>query len=71
MNDIHYACYRQHRERSPEIPPEVWAKVLPDVPAMERRYQDEINAYANAKQEPRWVREANTGGRDPGVDYRA
>ena len=36
-----YANYVYNRERSPKISPEAWAKVLPNVPEMERKFQQE------------------------------
>ena len=39
MDELIYAAYAHNRERSPHINPQAWAKVLPNVPAMERRYQ--------------------------------
>lgn len=69
MDELAYANYRRQRETAPEISPRAWAQVLPGVEEMERRYQQEINDYANAmvkrdKEEPRWLRELNTGARD-------
>ena len=41
---LNYAAYVANRERSPEISPESWAKILPNVPAMERKFQEERKA---------------------------
>ena len=38
MDEIIYASYKHNREIAPEIPPRAWAQILPNVPAMERRY---------------------------------
>lgn len=48
LNELIYASYKRQRELAPHISPQSWAMVLPDVPAMERRYQQEISDYANA-----------------------
>lgn len=44
MEEIMYASYKANRDASPEISPRSWAQVLPNVPAMEERYQAEKNA---------------------------
>lgn len=38
MDELVYAAYAYNREHSPHISPLAWAKVLPNVPAMEARY---------------------------------
>lgn len=47
-DEIVYRSYVYNRERFPEIKPERWLMAYPDAAAMERRYQDSINAYANS-----------------------
>ena len=44
LDHLLYACYKHNRENAPEISPESWAKVLPNVPEMERRFQEERTA---------------------------
>lgn len=44
--ELIYASYALHRDTEPHISPEAWAKVLPNVPAMEARYQAEKNIPA-------------------------
>ena len=34
-----YTCYKFNRDRSPDITPEQWGKILPNVPEMEKLYQ--------------------------------
>jgi hypothetical protein len=45
--ELIYACYRYNRETAPHITPAAWASVLPNVPAMERRYQQDCADYAD------------------------
>jgi hypothetical protein len=42
VEKLHYANYVNLRKALPQISPEAWAKTLPNVPAMERRYQSEL-----------------------------
>ena len=44
IEKLRYAFYVYNRERAPEISPKAWAKWLVNVPAMERRYQQERKA---------------------------
>ncbi len=41
IDELIYASYVHNRSRSPHISPLAWAKVLPNVPAMERRFKQE------------------------------
>lgn len=43
INELSYACYKFNRERSPDVTPEQWSKVIPDALIMEKRFQKEKN----------------------------
>ena len=47
-DELIYRSYVYNRERFPEIKAERWIMAYPNAAEMERRYQDSINAYANA-----------------------
>lgn len=42
MDELTYSCYASERRRSPHIGPAAWARYLPNVPAMEARFQAEL-----------------------------
>lgn len=39
IDDLTYRSYAHNRQLAPDISPERWAKVFPNVAAMEERYQ--------------------------------
>lgn len=45
-DELIYANYAHERRRAPHISPEAWARHLPNVPAMERRFQAELAEVA-------------------------
>ena len=42
INDATYTCYRFNRTRSPNITPEQWGKIFPNIELLEQQYQKEI-----------------------------
>jgi hypothetical protein len=42
IDELTYRCYRYNRQRTPDITPNQWSTTLPNVEAMEKRFQSEV-----------------------------
>ncbi len=43
IDELTYTSYKFNRDRSPEIAPEQWRCIFPDVDKLERRYKQEVS----------------------------
>ncbi len=42
IDDAAYRCYAYNRTRTPNVSPERWAKFVPNVEALEQKFQEEM-----------------------------
>ena len=42
VSEATYTCYRYNRNRSPDVTPEQWGRIFPNVELLEQQYREEI-----------------------------